>query len=179
MIARNKGELSQRIISRWKAFRHGISIGDGVVIKSDVEFWMADGAVLRIGADSVIQNQAFFQRTRPRPKVSIGRNTVIGRHCMITAKNEISIGNDVLMGAFVRVIDHNHGTAAGTIRLQRAEIGGVRIGDDVWIGAGVKILMNAHIGSGAIIGANAVVTGDIPQNAIVAGVPARVIRFRS
>jgi acetyltransferase-like isoleucine patch superfamily enzyme len=54
----------------------------------------------------------------------------------------------------------------------------VQIGDDVWIGAGVKILMNARIGTGAVIGANAVVVGEVPPNAIVGGVPARVIKFR-
>ena len=176
---RNRGSIGQRLVTRWKAYRYGLTIGAGVVIKSNAEFWMTEGAVLKIGNDSVIQNDAFFQLTKPNPKVIIGNDTVIGRHCMITAKNFISIGSNVLMGAFVQVIDHNHGMAAGgIIREQRAEIGTVQIGDDVWIGAGVKILMNARIGAGAVIGANAVVVGEVPPNAIVGGVPARVIKFR-
>jgi acetyltransferase-like isoleucine patch superfamily enzyme len=98
---------------------------------------------------------------------------------MITSKNSITIGNDVLIGAYVQIIDHNHGMAPGEIiRNQRAVIGEVVIGNDVWVGAGVKILMNCHIGDGAIIGANSVVTADVPCNAIVAGVPARVIKYR-
>jgi maltose O-acetyltransferase len=52
------------------------------------------------------------------------------------------------------------------------------IQDNVWIGAGAKVLGGVTIHKGAVIGANAVVTRDIPENAIVAGVPARVIRFR-
>lgn len=81
-------------------------------------------------------------------KVYIGNNTVIGRNNIITAKNLIRIDNDVLMGSDVQIIDHSHGIARDElIRNQRAEIGEVIIADDVWIGAGAKILMNAHIES--------------------------------
>ncbi len=98
---------------------------------------------------------------------------------MITAKNMISLGDNVLIGAHVQLIDHNHGIKIDeTIRNQTAEIGEVVIGNDVWIGAGAKILMNSHIGDGAVIGANAVVTGDIPGDAIAVGIPARVIKYR-
>ena len=64
------------------------------------------------------------------------------------------------------------------IRGQAAEIGEVVIGNDVWLGAGAKILNGCHIGDGAVIGTNAVVMGDIPPNAIAVGVPARVIKYR-
>lgn len=110
----------------------------------------------------------------------IGDDTVIGRHTMITYKNHIRIGSNVLMGAYVQIIDHNHSIAAGElVRLQRAKIGEVVIEDDVWIGAGAKLLMNCRIGKGAVIGANAVVTGEIPAGAIAVGVPARVIGYRT
>ena len=98
---------------------------------------------------------------------------------MITAKNLISIGDNILMGAYVQVIDHNHGIKAGlAIRNQMAEIGECVIGNDVSIGAGAKILNGCHIGDGCVIGSNAVVTGDIPPNAIAVGIPARVIKYR-
>ena len=57
-------------------------------------------------------------------------------------------------------------------------IGEVEIGDDVWIGAGAKILMGAKIGRGAVVGANAVVRGEIPDYAIAVGSPARVVKYR-
>ena len=176
---RNRGGLLQRLVSAYKARRFLTRAGRDIVIKHNVEFWLTDGAVLEVGDGCTIQNYAFFQLTKPHPKLYIGDNTVIGRHCMITAKNLIQFGNNVLMGAYVQVIDHNHGFRANQIiREQKAEIGEVIIGNDVWIGAGAKVLMDSHIGDGAIIGANAVVTGDIPPNAIAVGVPARVIRYR-
>lgn len=176
---RNRGGALQAAISAYKAWRYFSSRGGGIVVKHNAEFWLTPNAILEVGANCTIQNYAFFQLTMPKPEVYIGENTVIGRHCMITAKNLIRIGSNVLMGAYVQVIDHNHGMAAGTlIREQRAEIGEVVIGDDVWLGAGAKILANVHIGDGAIIGSNAVVTTDIPANSVAVGVPAKVIRQR-
>ena len=98
---------------------------------------------------------------------------------MITNKNLIKIGNDVLIGAFVQIIDTDHGIEKfPTIREQQAIVGEVVIGNDVWIGAGAKILRDVHIGNGAVIGANAVVTQDIPPYAVAVGAPARVIKYR-
>lgn len=168
----------QRLVTAWKG-RHFTKAGERPVIKRTAEFHLTDGAILEIGNDCVIQDYAYFQLTKPSPKVRIGNRCVIGRGTMITAKNSIIIGDDVIIGAFVQIIDHNHGTEPGIIiREQRAEIGSVEIGPDVWIGAGVKILNGVRIGSGAVIGANAVVTSDVPDNAIVGGVPAKVIRYR-
>lgn len=84
-----------------------------------------------------------------------------------------------MIGSDVQIIDHGHGMRRDTsIRLQKAEIGTVEIGNDVWIGAGAKILVNVKIGNGAVIGANAVVTSDIPEYAIAVGSPARVVKYR-
>lgn len=176
---RNRGGLLQRLLSAYKIRKYLTKAGSGIVVKHNAEFWLTDNAVLEIGDGCTIQNYAFFQLTKPNPKVKVGNNVVIGRHSIITAKNLICIGDNVLIGAYVQIIDHNHGFKAGQIiREQKAEIGKVVVGNDVWIGAGAKILMNCHIGDGAIIGANAVVTGDIPPNAIAVGIPARVIKYR-
>ena len=176
---RNRGGLLQTLVSAYKSRRYFSSRGKGIVVKHNAEFWLTRNAILEVSDNCTIQNYAFFQLTMPNPKVYIGGNSVIGRHCMITAKNLIRIGSNVLMGAYVQVIDHNHGMATGLpIREQPAQIGEVIIGNDVWIGAGAKILANVHIGDGAIIGSNAVVTTDIPANAIAVGIPAKVIRQR-
>lgn len=78
---------------------------------------------------------------------------------MITAKHTMIIGSDTIIGAYVQIIDHNHGIDKDCcIREQLAEIKQVIIGDDCWIGAGAKILCGVHIGTGVVVGANAVVT---------------------
>jgi acetyltransferase-like isoleucine patch superfamily enzyme len=177
---RSRGGVVQKVISAYKIARHFTVAGDENVVKHNAEFYLTDGAVLEIGSRCTIQNFAFFQLTKPNPKVYIGDDTVIGRHCMITAKNMIRIGSNVLMGAYVQVIDHNHGIARDTIiREQRATIEQVIIEDDVWIGAGAKILSGITIGKGAVIGANAEVTADVEPYAIVGGAPARLIRYRA
>lgn len=176
---RNRGGLIQRIITAYKRFRFLTSAGTNLVVKRSAEFRMVKHAVLRVGSNVTIQDFAFFQLTMPEPKVIIGDNTVIGRRNIITAKNLIRIGSDVLIGSDVQIIDHGHGMRRDTaIRLQKAEIGSVEIGDDVWIGAGAKILMNVKIGKGAVIGANAVVVTDIPEYAIAVGAPAKIVKYR-
>lgn len=175
---RNRGGLAQKAVT-WLKVRGRFLAGPGTVIKHNAEFHMCKGAELFIGRNCTIQNYAFFQLTMPNPSVSIGDNCVIGRHCMITAKSRMLIGNDVLMGAFVQVIDHNHSFEAGTpIREQKAIIKEVRIGNDVWIGAGAKILAGVTIGDGCVIGSNSVVTTDIPAGSIAIGSPAKVARKR-
>ena len=133
---RNRGGMWQRLVSAYLARKHLTRCGRGVVIKHNAEFWLTDNAVLEVGNDCTIQNCAFFQLTKPSPRVTIGDNTVIGRHCMITAKNLIRLGKNVLMGVYVQVIVHKHEMAAGRkIRGQSAQIREVVVGDDVWIGA--------------------------------------------
>lgn len=176
---RNRGGLLQRLVSAYKRHRFFTKAGGNLVVKRSAEFRMVDHAVLEVGDNVTIQDQSFFQLTMPSPKVFIGDNTVIGRRNVITAKNMIKIGSDVLIGSDVQIVDHSHGKRRDTpIRLQKADIGSVEIGDDVWIGAGSKILMNVKIGKGAVIGANSVVLSDIPEYAIAVGAPARVVKYR-
>ncbi|MBB3393307.1 acetyltransferase-like isoleucine patch superfamily enzyme [Rhizobium sp. BK275] len=151
-----------------------------MVVKRRAEFLIVEHAVLEVGDNVTIQDYSFFQLTMPEPKVFIGDNTVIGRRNIVTAKNLIRIGSDVLIGSDVQITDHSHGTKRDTLmRLQRADIGFVEIGDDVWIGVGAKILMNVTIGKGAVIGANSVVISDIPEYAIAVGSPAKVVKYRT
>jgi acetyltransferase-like isoleucine patch superfamily enzyme len=112
--------------------------------------------------------------------VSIGAKTVLGQECTISAFQHISIGRECVIADRVMMIDFDHGTveAERPIRLQGIYKRDVRVGNNVWIGYGACILRGVTVGDNAVIGTNAVVTRDVPANAVVGGVPARVLRMR-
>jgi acetyltransferase-like isoleucine patch superfamily enzyme len=177
---RNKRGLRQRLTTAFKIFKYKIKAGKGIVIKSSVDFWLTDNAVLEIGDNCVIQDYAFFQLTKPHPKVILGKEVVIGRWNIISAKSLIKIGDYSRLGSYVQIIDCDHGFAKNELIMnQKSLIEDVIVGKDVWIGTGAKILKGVNIGDGAVIGANAVVTEDIPPYAIAVGVPARVVKYRT
>ena len=117
------------------------------------------------------------------PSISIGSNCQIGAYNHITAINKIVIGDGVLTGKFVTITDNSHGKPGDLCDINISPIkrvvyskGTVEIGDNVWIGDKATILSNVKIGEGCTIGANAVVTKDIPPYCIVGGNPAKIIR---
>jgi acetyltransferase-like isoleucine patch superfamily enzyme len=113
-------------------------------------------------------------------EVLIGDKTVLGQECTISAYQHVSIGEQCIVADRVMMIDFDHNVAEveRPIRLQGIYKRDVRVGNNVWIGYGAQILRGATVGDNAIIGASAVVTKDVPANAVVAGAPARVIRMR-
>lgn len=91
----------------------------------------------------------------------------------------MKIGAHTNIAAGCYIIDMDHGINAGIeIDKQENTVAPVKIGDDVWIAAGAKILKGTIISDGAIVAAQAVVKGYVPSNAIVAGVPAKIIKYR-
>ena len=112
--------------------------------------------------------------------VSIGAKTVLGQECTISAYQNVSIGRECVIADRVMLIDFDHGTVEvdRPIRLQGIYKRDVRVGHNVWIGYGACILRGVSVGDNAIVGTNAVVTKDVPENAVVGGVPARVLRMR-
>lgn len=116
------------------------------------------------------------------PFISIGKNCNFGDFLNLTAVNEIVIGNNVLTGRWVTISDNAHGQFCREdlcIPPQERKMfskGRVVIKDNVWIGDKVTILAGVEIGESAIIGANSVITHDVPPFSIVAGCPARVLR---
>jgi acetyltransferase-like isoleucine patch superfamily enzyme len=112
--------------------------------------------------------------------ISIGAKTVIGQECTISAFQHVSIGRECVIADRAMFIDFDHGMVEveRPIRLQGIYKRDVRVGNNVWIGYGACILRGVTIGDNAVVGANAVVTKDVPDNAVVGGVPARLIRMR-
>ncbi len=111
--------------------------------------------------------------------ISIGDYSGIGVDCSV--RGPLLIGNNVMMGPEVIIITANHGFERIDIPMMVQESSPrkkVIIGNDVWIGTRAIILPGITIGNGAIIGAGAIITKDIPDYAIAAGNPARIVRFR-
>jgi acetyltransferase-like isoleucine patch superfamily enzyme len=133
----------------------------------------------RVGRRVKVSPTAFFKHPE---NIEIGDDTFINHLCSVWASPEgpISIGRDVMLGPGVCLIASNHGIALGQLmRLQAGNDGAIVIGNDCWIGANVTVTAGVTIGDGVVVGANAVVTKDLPPMTICAGVPAKVIRFRS
>jgi acetyltransferase-like isoleucine patch superfamily enzyme len=130
-------------------------IGDGVSLDTGVIITVGRGAHLHLGNDARIS-----------PYVIIG------------AEESIVLRDRASVGEHSSIRDHDHDTAALSMRWGGLVGSPVVIGEDCWIARGVAVLRGSRIGAGAIIGANAVVRGDIPDNALAVGIPARVIRYR-
>jgi acetyltransferase-like isoleucine patch superfamily enzyme len=116
------------------------------------------------------------------PRIKIGDRVIANTNCHISCINKIEIGEDVLIASHVFITDHSHGTTESDelqIPPNQRELissGPVEIGPCVWIGEGVTILPGTRIGRNSIVGANAVLKGEFPDNSIIVGTPARVLK---
>lgn len=118
-----------------------------------------------------------------RNKIIIGNDCMIGTNCHITAINGIYIGDGLRTGMNVLISDNGHGNTSDVKTLMLNpnlrpifSKGPIKIGRNVWIGEKASIMAGVTIGDGAVIGANAVVTHDVPPYSIVAGCPAKIIK---
>ena len=113
-------------------------------------------------------------------RISIGRGVTINEGTNISGYGNLKIGNDVLISHRVTILSSSHefNSKAHSIRSQGISRRPTVIGNNVWIGAGAIILGGISIGDGSVIGAGSVVTRDIPEDSIVAGVPAKKISER-
>lgn len=149
---------------RYISIGNNTSIGQGVMLTAWDRYNSSDGL------------QKFT------PQIIIGNNCSIGNNGHITAINKIQFGNNVLLGPKVLITDNSHGEFINSqidIAPNKRPLyskGPVIIEDNVWIGEKVSIMPGVHIGYGAIIAANSVVTKDVPAKSIVAGIPAKVIK---
>jgi acetyltransferase-like isoleucine patch superfamily enzyme len=112
--------------------------------------------------------------------VEIGAKTVMGQECTISAYKRVRIGEQCVIADRAMFIDFDHGMVEveRSIRQQGIYTREVEVGSNVWIGYGACILRGVHVGDNSVVGTNAVVTKDVPANAVVAGVPARIVRMR-
>lgn len=128
------------------------------------------------GKDAIIKKGAIFGKGN---KIRIGNNSQIGHNARVPF--DLTLGNDVIMAPDIIIwsVGHEFSRTDIPIRLQGETVRKpVVIGNDVWIGQRCIIMPGIHIGDHAVIGAASVVTKDVPPYAVVAGIPAKVLRFR-
>lgn len=162
-------------------YPHRIRLGNHVAIDDNCLLDARGGGEegIRIGDHTIIsRNTSILAKFAP---LEIGEHSNIGSGCLLSSMDGLKIGRHVLIAA-------NCYIGGGTYRSDRVDIpvvqqgylmkGPVVVGDNCWLGAGVTVLDGVKIGRDCIVGAGAVVTRDLPDFAVAAGVPARVLRIR-
>lgn len=112
--------------------------------------------------------------------IEIGSRSVLGQECTLSCYQHISIGRECIIADRTMMIDFDHNTAdvERAIREQGIYKRDVRVGHNVWIGYGASLLRGVTVADNCVIGTGAVVTKDVPANAVVGGAPAQILRMR-
>jgi acetyltransferase-like isoleucine patch superfamily enzyme len=141
---------------------------------------------IQIGDDVVLANDVWLNAVpisdTAGPKIILGNGCRLGRRSSISARNRITLEDDVLFGPSVLIMDHNHvfSDIGRPIREQGVTEGGrITIEKNCWLGYGAVVLCNARelsIGRNSVIGANSVVTTSFPPFSVIAGNPAKLLR---
>ena len=178
MLRRQYAVLLARYV--WLKLRHGKRLQtDGICfICPRVKLEIGRDATVRIGRWAWIGHDCKIRSHEG--EVSIGAKTVMGQECTISSYQHVSIGRECIIADRVMLIDFDHGVTEveRPIREQGIYKRDVRVGNNVWMGYGACVLRGVSVGDNSVIGTSAVVTRDLPENAVAAGVPARVVRMR-
>jgi acetyltransferase-like isoleucine patch superfamily enzyme len=176
------GTLYTKLLKR-KFYHFGKNSIIKPILNSGNEKYISIGDNVNIGTFCRISVSTEFGgikcKSEKRVRLKIGNNVDIGNNSFISANNDIEIGNNVIMSSYVFISDHDHGFNDFTkpLREQPLSSGGhVKIGDNVFLGIKCSVLKNVTIGKRSIVGANSVVTRNIPAYSIVAGNPAKIVK---
>ena len=178
MLTPKYGLLALRLA--WLKLRWGKRlVTDGLAfVGPGVTFEIKPGARLVLGRWSWIGHDTKIRVHEG--EVCIGAKTVLGQECTISAFKHVSIGRECILADRVMLIDFDHGVVETDrpVREQGIYKRDVRVGNNVWIGYGAAFLRGVTVGDNSVIGTYAVVSRDVPANAVAGGVPVRVIRMR-
>jgi len=185
-LARNRMLTPRYARLLWRYLWRRLLTPAGRRWRSDGPFFLGRGLELKIEPRGEIRFGRFVwigDGTKIRcheGAVEIGAKTVMGQECTISAYQRVRIGEECVIADRAMFIDFDHGVVEveRPIRLQGIYKRDVEVGNNVWIGYGACILRGVSVGDNSVIGTNAVVTKDVPANAVVGGIPARIIRMR-
>jgi acetyltransferase-like isoleucine patch superfamily enzyme len=184
-FARRNGMLNldyARLALRWAwlklRWRGRLQTDGPCFVAPDVTLEIGPGAKLHLGRWSWIGHGTKIRAHEG--EVRIGAKSVIGQECTISSFQHVSIGRECIVADRVMLIDFDHGVVEveRPVREQGIYKRDVRVGNNVWIGYGACFLRGVTVGDNAIVGTSSVVTKDVPDNAVVGGVPAKLLRMR-
>jgi len=157
-------------------FGHSVTIDKHCTIDGFSSEKIVFGDCVKIGAFSNLTATSHLSKYGKGLKM--GNNSAIGDFTHFGAAGGIEIGNDVIMGSYISFHSENHNFLDTTklIREQGVTSKGIKIGNNVWVGAKVTFLDGCVVGDNSVVAAGAVVNGVYPDNCIIGGVPAKVIK---
>ena len=161
---------------------HKIEIEDNVVINdfAVLDAYGGEESGIKIGKEALISRNAVLNSKGGF--IEIGKRANLGMMSIIFSRDcRVRVGNDVLFSAYCYLMgggSHSMERTDIPISHQGAECRGIDIGDNVWLGSGVKVLDGCKIGRDSVIGTNSFVNSDIPEFAVAAGSPAQIVKMR-
>jgi acetyltransferase-like isoleucine patch superfamily enzyme len=167
-LAALERKVEELLPGRWQDSPH-VTVGRRCRLDGPLEVITAEGKEVKIGSRVWIQPNGHLQGP-----VTIGNRCFVNRHVFI--RPGTTIGTGVFIGPFVRLVTDTHEMGGPQRRAGRNLWPRIVVGDGCWLGAGATVLGGVTIGSGSVVAAGAVVNKDVPENVLVAGVPARVIK---
>ena len=169
-----------------RIFRKFKNVGNSCKVLSELTLtnpqYISLGNNVRLGKNVILSAFDNYNNKIYFPEIVIGDSTIIGDYNHISCISKISIGKNVLMGRFVTISDNSHGQICldelqfTPMQRKLYSKGNIIIENNVWVGDKVTILAGVLIGENAIIGANSVVTKNVPANSVVGGIPAHLIK---
>jgi acetyltransferase-like isoleucine patch superfamily enzyme len=163
-------------------FANFIQLGHGVYLDQNTYLHACPNGIV-IGDRSIVMHGAILHvynfRELPNAGITIGKDCLVGEYSIIRGQGGVVIGDRVYTSPYTQIIAVNHvfDNPNQPFVNQGITAQGIKIEDDVWLGAGAIITDGVHIGNGAVVAAGAVVTKDVPSHAVVGGVPAKIIRM--
>lgn len=158
----------------------GGSCGPGLRVESGLRLRQGVHRGLQFGSDVYLGRNITID-CLPSAVLQIGDNTTFTEAIFISCLERVTIGGDTLIGEFCSIRDANHDFSRidHPIALQGMVSEPITVGPNVWLGRGCAVLSGVTIGAGAVIGANSVLTRDVPENSIAVGAPAKPIGNRA
>lgn len=173
------GYKSISVKSIWISLR-SYKCGYGLMIQRSVTInkpkLVSFGRIVRIDRGSSFFLNKISEKT---PKIIIGNSVLIGPYCTFGCSNEIIIEDNVMLGPHVHITDRNHTYEDVTLPINKQpaiSMGPVIIKFGSWLGYGCQIMPNVTVGKHCVVAAGSIVTRDIPDYSVVAGIPARIIK---